>query len=112
MRFLTLYTPDSAEDPGAPDPARMAALGKYTEDMIRAGVLVSQAMIDPSWAAVRLHAGKFTVTEKHGEIVGYAFIEASSKEQAIESAREFMQHAGDGVIEVRQVLDTPSPRGA
>lgn len=110
MRFLTLYTPDAANDAGAPDAARMAALDKYTEDMTRAGVLVSQAMIDPSWATVRLEAGKVTVTEQFGAIVGFAFIEARSRDEAIESAKDFMRVAGDGVIEVRRVVD--APRGA
>ena len=38
-------------------------------------------------------------------MAGYAFLNASSREEAIEFAKQFMAVAGDGVCELRQVLE-------
>lgn len=100
-----LYTPDAREAGVPPDPARMEAMGKYSEEMTRAGVLLSQAMINPDGARVRLQAGQFTVTDQREQIAGYAFIQAQSREEAIEGTKEFLKVAGDGVTEIRQVME-------
>ncbi len=39
---------------------------------------------------------------------GYAFIEAASRDEALAGVKEFLSVAGDGVTEVRQVVDDPS----
>jgi hypothetical protein len=108
MRFLMTYTGD---DTAPPTPQKMAELGRFTEEMARSGVLVDTGAILPpsAGARVKLAGGKFTVTdgpfpETKELIVGYAIVEAKSREEAIELARRFMAIAGDGEGEIRQLV--------
>ena len=61
-------------------------------------------------ARVRLAGGKFTVTGEADRMAGYALLNASSKEEAIEFCKTFLQTAGDGVTEIRQIIDMGPPR--
>ena len=77
---------------------------------IKSGVLIATEGCLPSvlGAKVRRAEGKFTVTDgpfsEAKEVVGgFALINANSKEHAIEITREFMNIAGDGEVEVRQI---------
>lgn len=108
MRFLMTY---HADDPSPPSPEKMAALGKFTEEMSKAGVLLDTGGILPpsKGARVRLDKGKFSVTdgpfpETKELIVGYAIVQARSKEEAVELCRRFMSIAGDGEGELRQLM--------
>jgi hypothetical protein len=101
-----------------PDPKLMAAIGKLSEDMAKAGVLVGMGGLAPSskGARIRLAGGKVSVTDgpftEAKEIIGgYAIIEVQSKEEAIEWARRFWEiHAAvlgptyEGEGEVRQMF--------
>ena len=107
MRFLCLYKPAKPE--GAP-PTReeMAAMGKLIEGMVKEGTLLSTEGCQPSskGARVRLSGGKVTVTDgpftEAKEVVGgFAIIEATSKEHAIELTKRFLHVAGDGESEIR-----------
>lgn len=108
MRFLMTYNGD---DTSPPTPEKMAALGKFTEDMMKSGVLVDTGGILPpsKGARLKMNGGKFTVTdgpfpETKELIVGYAIVQVKSKEEAIELARRFMSVAGDGDGEIRQLF--------
>jgi hypothetical protein len=46
-------------------------------------------------------------TEAKEVVGGFALINANSKEHAIEITRSFMNVAGDGEVEVRQVYEVP-----
>jgi hypothetical protein len=67
---------------------------------------------------VRLSGAKFSVTDRpfteSKEIVGgFALIEAKSKEEAIEDAKDFLKIAGEGETEIRQIFEgLPSVRRA
>jgi hypothetical protein len=108
MRFLMTYTND---DPGPPNPEKMAAIAKLTEEMTRSGVLLDTGGILPlsRGARVQQARGKFTVTdgpfpETKELIVGYAIVQVKSREEAIELSRRFMSLAGDGEGEIRQLF--------
>jgi hypothetical protein len=119
MRYMMLVRSDERKNQGPPDPKLMEAIGKLTEDMNRAGIVVATGGLLPSAAGakVRLSRGKITVTdgpfsEAKELIGGYAILKAESKAGAIELARRFMQaHADalgatwDGEVEVRQLAD-------
>jgi len=111
MRFLMMYRPDRKEDVPL-SPQVMAALAKNCEEMAKAGVLLASEGLQPSakGARVRLSQGKIAVrdgpfTEAKELVAGVNVIQAKSKEEAIELARRFIQLAGDGEIEVRQVYE-------
>jgi hypothetical protein len=91
-------------------------MGKLLEEMTREGKLVSTAGLRPTseGSRVRLRQGKLSTvdgpfTEAKEVIGGYAVLEASSREEAIELTKRFLQVHGDGweiECEVRQ-LDGP-----
>jgi hypothetical protein len=125
MKFMLTANATRDSEAGAPpDPRLIAAIGKLTEDLARAGVLVGTGGLAPSstGAQVRLSGGKVTVTdgpfaESKEVLGGYAIVDVKSKKEAIELARRFWQiHAEilgpayEGSGEVRQMFD-PSDCG-
>ena len=89
-------------------------MGKLIEEMTKSGALLATEGCLPSadGARVRLSKGKITVTdgpftEAKELIAGFALIEAKSKAEAIELAKRFLQVAGDGENEIRQVYEGP-----
>jgi hypothetical protein len=82
--------------------------------MQRTGVLLATEGCLPSalGARVRLAGGELTVTdgpfaESKELIAGFALLQADSREEAVELTRRFLQVAGDGECEIRQVYDGP-----
>ena len=108
MRFLSIYK--HAETNVPPTTEEMAKMGQLIEEMTNAGTLVSTEGCLPSskGARVRRSAGKLTVTDgpftESKEVVGgFALLEAKSREEAIELTRRFLEVAGDGECELRQI---------
>jgi hypothetical protein len=111
MRYLTIYRPTSGVEGGMPDAEHMAAMGELVEEMTKAGSLISTEPLTVRAAGgrVRLANGQFTVSEEAERAGGYAFLHANSREEAFELAKKFLSVAGDGEVELRQVLEfTPS----
>ena len=115
MKFLSIVK--ASEKQGAPPQALLDAMAKLVEDSIRDGSVVETGGLAPSSASarVRLTGGKLTVTDgpftEAKEVVGgYAVLEASSREEAIESARIFLrlhqQHwpGWQGECEIRELV--------
>ena len=112
MRFLSIYK--SVERNTPPSPEHVAEMEKLIEGSIKAGVLLATEGCLPSalGARVRRADGKLTVTdgpftETKELIAGFALLEANSKEHAIALARQFLEVAGEGECEIRQIF-TPS----
>ena len=113
MKFLCIYKPAKPEG-GLPTPEEMTRMGALIEEGMKSGQLIATEGCMPSslGAKVRRTDGKFTVvdgpfSEAKEVIGGFALINASSKEHAIEIAQDFMNVAGDGEVEVRQIFETP-----
>lgn len=114
MRFLCLYKP--AEKEGAPPTAEnFQRMGKFVEESIKAGVLLATEGCMPSMkgARVRLSRGKYAIvdgpfTESKELVAGFALLQLNSKEEAIEYTKRFLEIAGDGETEIRQVYDQDS----
>jgi hypothetical protein len=116
MKFLSMIRVDETAGQ-VPGEQLMADMGKLIEELTRTGKLVSTAGLRPTseGVRVRLHkGGKLTVTdgpftEAKEVIGGYAILEASSKEEAVELTRRFLRVHGtewNVECEVRQ-LDGP-----
>ncbi len=110
MRFLSIYK--SAERGIPPAPEEMAKMGELIEKEMRAGTLLATEGCLPSalGARVRISGRKFTVTdgpftESKEVIGGFAILQANSKEEAIEMAKNFLQVAGEGECELRQIYE-------
>jgi hypothetical protein len=111
MRYLTIYRPESGEEGGMPTPEHMAAMGKLIEESLAEGSLISTEPLTPRdrCARLRLSDGAFTVSEETVCAGGFAFLEAASKEAAIEYCKKFLKVAGDGTCEIRQILEFAPP---
>ena len=120
MRFMMMVKADKNYEAGVPPkPELLAAIGKLTDDMVKADVLVQTGGLLPSsnGARVRVSRGALSVTdgpfpETKELIGGYAILEAASRDEAIQLGRRFMElHATiigpsyDGECEIRQLFD-------
>jgi hypothetical protein len=110
MRFLSIYK--TAERPTPPTPKEMAAMGKLIEEGMKAGwLLATEGCLPTSLGAkVRRSSGKLSVndgpfTEAKEVVGGFAILKTNSKEEAIELARKFLEVAGDGECELRQIYE-------
>lgn len=115
MRFLTLYHPTASEEGGTPSPEHMAAMGALIEQWTAKGVLISTEPLTPREACARLTLkdGQYSVDPETVRAGGFAFLQAPSKEAVIEACKEFLKVAGDGTVEIRQILEfAPQPQPA
>lgn len=110
MRFLSIYK--TAERNTPPSQEEMATMGKLIEEGMKKGWLLGTEGCLPSalGARVRRSRGSISVTDgpftEAKELVGgFAILQANSKAEAVELAREFLKIAGDGECELRQLYD-------
>jgi hypothetical protein len=117
----------SAENSGPPPKALMDAIGKMAEEATKAGLMLQCGGLAPTAMSsrVRLSRGKLTTIDgpfaETKEVVGgFAVFEFKSREEAIESAVNFMElhkqqwPGWEGETEVRQIFGPedypPGPR--
>jgi hypothetical protein len=110
MRFLSIY--QSVETGALPTQEEMIKMGNLIEEGMKAGYLlnVEGCMPSATGSRIRLSNGKVTVTDgpftESKEVVGgFAILQANSKEEAIELLKHFLQVAGDGQCELRQLYE-------
>jgi hypothetical protein len=118
MRFMMIYKPADVKDMEAgvpPSPKEFETMGAYISELARSGVLLLTDGLMPSstGARVRLANGRHTVidgpfTETKELIAGFAIIRVASKDEAIAHAKRFLEIAGDGETEIRQMHDAPA----
>ena len=116
MRFMMMVRATAESEAGVPPTAELfAAMGRYNEEMVRAGVLLAGEGLQPSSKGVRVRfsGGKRSVldgpfAETKELIAGYWLIQVKSREEAIEWAKRCPNPMGDGAeseIELRQVFE-------
>jgi hypothetical protein len=104
MRFL--MTLNGGGRP--PDEQLYAEMGRFVEELTRAGVLLATGGLDrgthvvASGGNITLTDGPFT--ESKEVIVSFALIEVRSKDEALELARRFWKVVRDGEGDIRQVF--------
>jgi hypothetical protein len=115
VKFLSVYKTVERGIPPTPD--EMERMGQLIEEGMKAGYLLAVEGCLPSakGARVRQANGKVSVTdgpftEAKELIGGLAILQAASKAEAIELARQFLKVAGDGECELRQLYE-PEDRG-
>jgi hypothetical protein len=110
MRFMMFMYPELSEEDWNPTAEAMAAMGRYNEELRKAGMLLGLDGLHPpaEGARVSFSGGEATVTDgpfaEAKEVVGgYWIIQARSKEEAIEWASRC---PGENcTIEVRRVFE-------
>lgn len=117
MRILSLYTPDPKAAAAMSGPQHLEEMGKLTEEMTRAGVLLGMGAFAAGAPGLRVRqaAGGVTVTDgvaprADSPVVGFAILQVSSQAEGIEMVKRFLGVAGDGECELRVLLDAPPER--
>lgn len=117
MRFMIIVKATPAADAAAAMPTEdeMATMADYHEQLVKAGVLLDAAGLQPSargWhvsydaqGRKRVVDGPFTETKEH--VAGYTLIQVRSAEEALEWSRRFPSPfpGSECHIEVRQLLE-------
>ena len=115
MRFMMLVKANKDSEAGVmPSEELLSAMGKYNEELMKAGVLLDLAGLQASskGARVKFSGGKTTVidgpfAETKELVAGYWIIQVKSREEAIEWARRAPNphQDGEGVIEIRPYFE-------
>jgi hypothetical protein len=114
MRFMLLLKADRNTEAGVhPDGKLLADMGKYNEELVKAGVLLAGEGLQPSskGARVRFSGTNRTVIdgpfpETKELIAGFWLIQAKSKDEAIEWVKRCPNPLmGEAEIEIRQVFE-------
>jgi hypothetical protein len=103
----------SSEAGVLPDAELLADMGKYNEELVKAGVLLAAEGLQPSSKGAKVKFSGATRTVIDGPfaetkelIAGYWLFQVKSKEEAIEWVRRCPNPLdGDGEIEIRQVFE-------
>ncbi len=112
MRFMMIMYPGPAAEAGVlPDEKILTEMGKFNEEMVKAGVMLAGDGLHPSSAGarVRFPGGKAQVsdgpfTEAKEIIGGFWLIQAKSKEEAVAWASRCPCLPED-MIEIRRVFE-------
>jgi hypothetical protein len=114
MRFMVIVKASNDSEAGRmPSEELLGAMAKFNEDMVKAGILLDAAGLQPSskGARIRFSGNKRTVidgpfAETKELIAGYWIIQVKSMAEAIEWMRRCPNpHEQDGEIEIRQFFE-------
>jgi hypothetical protein len=115
MKFMMIVKASKDSEAGKmPSEELLSAMGKYNEELMKAGVLLDGAGLHPSSKGTRIKfsGGKRTIidgpfTETKELIAGYWIIQVKSRDEAIEWAKRAPapHEGGEGEIEVRQFFE-------
>jgi hypothetical protein len=115
MRFMVMVKATKDSEAGVlPDEKLLTAMGKYNEELVKAGVMLAGEGLQPSskGARVRFSGEKRTAidgpfSETKELVAGFWLIQVKSKEEAIEWIKRCPNpHPGaETEIEIRQVFE-------
>jgi len=116
MRFMVIgkATPETEKEGALPDPQLMIEMGKYNEELMKAGVLLALDGLHPSskGARVKFSGKSRTVidgpfTEAKELIAGFTILQVKSLEEAIEWVKRSpnCSPTGEGEVEIRQIFE-------
>ena len=116
MRFMVIVkaTKESEQEGALPDPQLLLDMGKYNEELLKAGILLAAEGLHPTSKGVRVKFsdksrtvtdGPFTETKEL--IAGFSILQVKSLEEAIEWVKRapFCSPTGEGEVEIRQIFE-------
>jgi hypothetical protein len=111
MRFMVLVKANEESEAGVlPDEELLAEMGRFNEELVHAGVMLSGEGLQPSskGARVRYSGRERTVvdgpfSETKELIAGFWLLQVKSRDEAIEWARRAPFRGGE--VEIRQVSE-------
>ncbi|WP_375759240.1 YciI family protein [Corallococcus exercitus] len=109
MRFMMIVKANTDSETGRlPSTEELTQMGKYNEELVKAGILLAGEGLHPSSRGVRVAFSPKGTTVTDGPfsetkelIAGFWIIEVKSREEAIAWARRIPFQ--DGEVEIRQV---------
>ena len=112
MRFLVIVKANKDSEAGIlPSTEILTAMGKFNEELVKAGVMLAGEGLHPSSKGVRVRfsGGKHTVidgpfTETKELVAGFWLWQVKSKQEAIEWLKR-APFGGGTEIEIRQVFE-------
>ena len=112
MRFMVLVKANKDSEAGVlPDEKILSAMGKFNEELVKAGVMLAGEGLQPSskGARVRFEGNKKTVidgpfAETKELVAGFWLWQVKSKEEALEWLKRAPFQEGE--VEIRQVFET------
>ena len=114
MRFMVIVKASKESEAGKmPSEEMLAAMGKFNEEMVKAGIMLDGAGLRPSsqGARIRFEGKERTVidgpfTETKELIAGYWIIQVKNRAEAIEWMKRCPNpHEEDCEIEIRQFFE-------
>ena len=114
MRFMVIIKADAKSEAGEmPSERLLTEMGRYNEELVKAGVMLAGEGLHPSskGARVRFSGAKRTVidgpfSEARELVAGFWLIQVKSKEEAIEWVKRIPNPDGaDTEVEIRQVFE-------
>ena len=116
MRVMVIVKASGESEAGKmPSQELLAAMGKFNEELAKAGVLLAGEGLHPSSKGKRVHfsGSKRTVidgpfAETKEQLGGYFLVEAKTREEAIAMAAK-IPGARFGSVEVRPLVKLPAP---
>ncbi len=114
MKFMVLVKATKDSEAGVmPDTKLLAAMGKYNEELVKAGIMLAGEGLHPSSKGVRVHFsgdkhtvinGPFSATNEL--VAGFWLWQVKSKEEAVEWLKRCPNPMpGESEIELRQVFE-------
>ena len=114
MRFIVMVKATKDSEAGVmPDTKLLEDMGKFNEQLVKAGVMLAGEGLHPSSKGVRVRFngdsrtvidGPFAETKEL--VAGFWLWQVKSREEAIEWVKRCPNpHAGEGEIEIRQVFE-------
>ena len=112
MRFMVIVKATKESEGGAlPDEKALAAMGKFNEELVKAGVMLAGEGLHPSSEGVRISFvggtktvtdGPFTQTQEL--VAGYWLLQTKTKAEVVEWIKRAPFMSGEEV-EIRQVFE-------
>lgn len=115
MRFMVIVKANAASEAGEmPSERLLTEMGKFNEELVKAGVLLAGEGLHPSSRGTRVRFsgskrevvdGPFSETKEL--VAGFWLIQVKSKEEAIEWVKRIPNPDGDdSEVEIRQVFES------
>ncbi|MFB1479115.1 YciI family protein [Corallococcus sp. RDP092CA] len=112
MRFMMIVKANADSETGRlPSTEELTAMGRYNEELVKAGILLAGEGLHPSARGSRVKFSKAGTTVTDGPfaetkelVAGFWIIEVKSREEAIAWARRIPFQEGE--VEIRQVASS------
>ena len=111
MQFFIYFTMTEGEPMSPPSAEGMAKMGKLMEKAFESGRIIATGKLPREVTNIQLEQGEFSISdgpfiEGKELIPGFTVINADSKQEALEWAKEMRECMGNGTLKMAQLAGT------